>query len=942
MERFYKQDKLTIKLPYYYTNNREYFIEFVNNTLLKEYKNSVSNDESNNISCDTILNSNDESFSLLTHQKIVRDYINLYTPYRGLLLFHGLGSGKTCTSIAIAEGLKSEKQIIILTPASLQKNYMEELKKCGDVLYKQDQYWEWVEVNTISQAESLQKIIHLDADVIYRKKGCWLVNIKKKSNFNDLSDKDKTSITEQINKMIENKYIFINYNGLRENKFKKLTNNYTVNIFDNSVVIIDEAHNLISWIVNKINNSKNFKRSDLPGPLSLKIYEYLLKAVNSRIVLLSGTPIINYPNEIGILFNILRGYIKTWKLKCSIGYDKKYDNNYIVNHIGKNIGFSDYIFYSPLKKEITITFNPFSFENNWKNGEYNGVSLSKEMMDDSEKINKLKEYLEKIGIIVDKVSVENNVALPDKLEDMTNHFINVGSLKNSEQFKKRIIGLTSYFRSAQEELLPKYDKSKDFHVEEIIMSNYQFSEYEIARNKERGLEKDGQKNNEKKVDINGLYIKSASYYKIFSRLACNFVFPNPPGKPNINDEDIEIQQKILDEENEDEDEDENEHEDDDENENKEKHDKKREYENKIKTVLEYFKNNPDLLRPDELKTYSPKFLRILIDIQNSKGLNLVYSVFRTLEGIGLFSLVLEANGFVQFKIKKTNDKGWIIDMKHEDIGKPAYALYTGVEKTDEKEIIRNIYNGDWKNLSESIKTTLYKISKNNNFGEIIKVFMISASGSEGINLRNTRFVRIMEPYWQPVRIEQVIGRARRICSHSQLPKQYQTVEVYIYIMKISKEQLKDPERAILLKQYDTSKLNKNEVFTSDQLLYEISSIKEKINFEILKAIKETSIDCSIYAKSNKKEGLVCLNVGHEKNADYMYNPNLSDDTEDKINIINKKKEEHIFQKIVYKKIDYMLDTKTQIIYDYDEYKNDNKVRLGKLENISGKYKIIFD
>ena len=44
-------------------------------------------------------------FTLMTHQQIVRDYINLFTPYRGLLIYHGLGAGKTCSSISIAEGL---------------------------------------------------------------------------------------------------------------------------------------------------------------------------------------------------------------------------------------------------------------------------------------------------------------------------------------------------------------------------------------------------------------------------------------------------------------------------------------------------------------------------------------------------------------------------------------------------------------------------------------------------------------------------------------------------------------------------------------------------------------------------------------------------------------------------------------------------------------------
>ena len=74
----------------------------------------------------------------------MRDYINLYTPYRGLLLYHGLGSGKTCSSIAIAEGFKTKNQIMVMTPASLRVNYLEELKKCGDLLYKKNQYWEFI------------------------------------------------------------------------------------------------------------------------------------------------------------------------------------------------------------------------------------------------------------------------------------------------------------------------------------------------------------------------------------------------------------------------------------------------------------------------------------------------------------------------------------------------------------------------------------------------------------------------------------------------------------------------------------------------------------------------------------------------------------------------------------------------------------------------------
>ena len=104
----------------YYLNNREVFTQFIN-SFFGKYKDELDKDE-DKISCNTSKSMDDpdagvgqdmKEFTLLTHQKVVRDYINMLTPYRGLLLYHGLGSGKTCSSIAIAEGLKSKKKILI-------------------------------------------------------------------------------------------------------------------------------------------------------------------------------------------------------------------------------------------------------------------------------------------------------------------------------------------------------------------------------------------------------------------------------------------------------------------------------------------------------------------------------------------------------------------------------------------------------------------------------------------------------------------------------------------------------------------------------------------------------------------------------------------------------------------------------------------------------------
>jgi hypothetical protein len=174
----------------------------------------------------------------------------------------------------------------------------------------------------------------------------------------------------------------------------------------------------------------------------------------------------------------------------------------------------------------------------------------------------------------------------------------------------------------------------------------------------------------------------------------------------------------------------------------------------------------------------------------------------------------------------------VLDIHEDDMGKPMYALYTGTEDKMERELIRKIYNGAWNEIPQNIATELREIANNNNMGEIIKVFMITSSGSEGINLTNTRYVHIMDPYWHPVRIEQVIGRARRICSHKNLPEHLQTVEVFIYLMTFTKKQIESDD-SIELNLKDISKLIRNRPITSDEYLYEIATIKENLNKQLI-------------------------------------------------------------------------------------------------------------
>jgi hypothetical protein len=294
--------------------------------------------------------------------------------------------------------------------------------------------------------------------------------------------------------------------------------------------------------------------------------------------------------------------------------------------------------------------------------------------------------------------------------------------------------------------MPRYEKLVDFHVIKIPMSSYQFTVYEAARAQERKQET-STKQKKGVIDENGIYKDPSSTYRIFSRLYCNFVMPKPPGRPLPREEKEEetqledIYEKALKETAKKGENDLSGDAWDGELEGDEVIEKLADatYEKRIQQAIEFLKENENtVLSPRGLEEYSPKYLNILENIQDPEhiGLHLVYSQFRTLEGIGIFKMVLEANGFTQFKIKKDASGVWDLNISEEDRGKPTFALYTGTESAEEKELIRNIYNSNW-DVKSPITAKLKEIAHNNHMGEIIKVLMITASGSEGINLRST-------------------------------------------------------------------------------------------------------------------------------------------------------------------------------------------------------------
>ena len=1003
-----------IRTSSYYMNNRKKFIGRLA-PLFDKHKQELR-DEDKVASCDSGASEKQE-FKLMIHQKVVSDYLNLHTPYRGLLLYHGLGSGKTCTSIAIAEGMKSQKPIIVFTLASLKANFFEQMKVCGDPIYRLDQFWEFISIEgRPDYIPVLSKYLSLEVSSIKKNKGAWMVNVTKESNFNDLNDEDKKSIDKQLDLMIRAKYTDYNYNGLNENVMKIMTKDGKINPFDNSVVVIDEAHNFVSMIVNKMKEKKS---------ISYRLYEYLMSATNARIVLLSGTPIINYPNEIGIMFNILRGYIKTWSFPIKIIRDGvRPSRDKIIEWLEAG-GMTQFDYVDFSGDTVTITRNPFGFINKQravqqtvnkgvitkgitksirpKTGavtkkvryadkeieggsfiDYNGVVLDETgNMSDMDFRKMIVNILNKNGLqtnIPSKIIPKNNTSLPDDSKEFLNTFVELDTsdMKNKHVFQKRILGLTSYFKGANDSLYPSFVPSTHdnvYHIEKVPMSVYQFGVYEKIREDEARKEKASNKRKTKKAAQGAAedLFQGTSSYRIGSRLACNFAMPDPPGRPQKQDgEELDDEEPDLDPENP--------------VKKITKLNKKKggggdddelqepiaktklhvlgdmvlkdivdvepdsikiadsgDYQRRISRVLkEMYLRRDELLAGEGLAMYSPKLAKILDNVnrEDNVGLHLIYSQFRTLEGIALMKMTLEANGYAEFKIHKvlgTND--WEIVEHEEDVGKPKFALHTGTESDEEKKILLDIYNSKWEKVPAMIVGKLKEQEKENNFmGEVVKVLMITSSGAEGINLKNTRFVHLMEPYWHMVRLQQVIGRARRICSHQDLPEELRTVQVFLYMSVISDENIdmdkhkdirlrdvsrltnrmaSDLDESTMLGRYVRHLDNKPSVITTDQRLFERALEKDQVNTQILTAVKEAAMDCTLY--DNKDENLTCYSFGQVSTNAFGSQPTLKRELEDK----DVKETETVvssYREYTHDGTTYVQDKRTDELYNMGDYR----------------------
>ncbi len=190
---------------------------------------------------------------------------------------------------------------------------------------------------------------------------------------------------------------------------------------------------------------------------------------------------------------------------------------------------------------------------------------------------------------------------------------------------------------------------------------------------------------------------------------------------------------------------------------------------------------------ENLKKYSTKYFELFKKLKK-KGTCFIYSNFKEYGGIYTIQLILDFYGYNNFK--------------NNGVGKNTYAIWSGDESNEYKNIVKETFN-----------------NFNNFKGENIKIIIGSPSIKEGVSLYGVRNVHIIDPYWNWSRLDQIIGRAVRFCSHKDLEKEKRNVKIYFYIT-----------------------CGPNDEKTIDDYILKIANNKQKLTKEFENIIKHSAID----------------------------------------------------------------------------------------------------
>ena len=211
---------------------------------------------------------------------------------------------------------------------------------------------------------------------------------------------------------------------------------------------------------------------------------------------------------------------------------------------------------------------------------------------------------------------------------------------------------------------------------------------------------------------------------------------------------------------------------------------------------------------DNLAKYSSKIAKMLDIISKSTGPVFIYTYYLH-GGIVPLLLALEMAGYLPYNSHGTP----FIDSKYKSAKyKGDYIIKSG---TNER------FGVSAKDATKYINKGPAMVEDKN-----VKIFIGTASASEGINLFGYREVHILDPHFNLSRNEQVIGRTIRTGSHAHLPFMDRNVVVYQYVATLPN------------------------VESIDLYKYRISEAKAITSGKVEKILKETAIDCILNKSGN--------------------------------------------------------------------------------------------
>ena len=263
---------------------------------------------------------NNAEFELAPHQVFVKNFMSFQTPYNSLLLYHNLGTGKTCSAIGVAEEMRDylkqigiSKRIIIVASPNVQDNFLLQL----------------FDERKLKQIDGLWNI-----------RSCTGNKLLKEINPMNMKGLSKDKVISQINTLIKNSYLFLGYiefanyiekiQNIKEGEYKSEKDKQKKSIrnlkyeFDERLIIIDEIHNI------RVSADSDNRR------VAEKLLTLVKSADNLRLLLLSATPMYNNYKEIVWLLNLMNINDRRGAVEVSDIFDA--DGDFKKNDKGEEIG----------------------------------------------------------------------------------------------------------------------------------------------------------------------------------------------------------------------------------------------------------------------------------------------------------------------------------------------------------------------------------------------------------------------------------------------------------------------------------------------------------------------------------------------------------------------------------------------------------------------------